>query len=190
MEEGCVEIPWSVMASILVLARFCAPSSELQIAEVWYEKTALDDLLGVPDEKINDDRLYRALDALLPHKDALCKHLQQRYGELFGSTLDFLFYDIISTYFEGTMHGNPQAKRGYSRDSRPDCPQICIGLVATKEGLPIAYSTALSRGLKISWLRWPNGPMRAQSEINRKWSGRSAGFWNETVVLPLSSPSR
>jgi transposase len=139
MAEGKEEIPWSVMTLILVLARFCAPSSELQIAEVWYEKTALDDLLGVSPDKINDDRLYRALDALLPYKDDLCKHLQQRYGELFGSTFDFLFYDITSTYFEGTAYGNPQAKRGYSRDSRPDCPQVCIGLVATKEGLPVAF---------------------------------------------------
>jgi len=139
MTEGKEDIPWSVMASILVLARFCAPSSELQIAEAWYEKTALDDLLAVPDDKINDDRLYRALDALLPHKNNLCKHLQNRYGELFGATFDFLFYDITSTYFEGTAEGNPQAKRGYSRDSRPDCPQVCIGLVATKEGLPAAF---------------------------------------------------
>jgi hypothetical protein len=137
--EGKEDIPWSVMASILVLARFCAPSSELQIADSWYEKTALDDLLGVPDDKVNDDRLYRALDALLPYKDDLCKHLQDRYGELFGATFDFLFYDITSTYFEGTAEGNPQAKRGYSRDSRPDCPQVCIGLVATKEGLPAAF---------------------------------------------------
>jgi len=139
MAEGKEDIPWSVMTSILVLARFCAPSSELQIAEVWYEKTALDDLLGVSPDKINDDRLYRALDALLPHKDYLCTHLQQRYGELFGSTFDFLFYDITSTYFEGTATGNPQARRGYSRDSRPDCPQVCIGLVATKEGLPVSF---------------------------------------------------
>jgi transposase len=139
MPEGKEEIPWSVMASILVLARFCAPSSELQIAEVWYDKTALDDLLGVPGDKINDDRLYRALDALLPHKDELSRHLQNRYGELFGTTFDFLFYDITSTYFEGTAAGNPHAKRGYSRDSRPDCPQVCIGLVATKEGLPVAF---------------------------------------------------
>ena len=139
MPEGKEEIPWSVMASILVLARFCAPSSELQIAEAWYDKTALDDLLGVPGDKINDDRLYRALDALLPHKDELSRHLQNRYGELFGTTFDFLFYDITSTYFEGTANGNPQAKRGYSRDSRPDCPQVCIGLVTTKEGLPIAF---------------------------------------------------
>jgi transposase len=111
----------------------------LQIAESWYEKTALDELLGVSGDKINDDRLYRALDALLPHKTDLCRHLQNRYGELFGATFDFLFYDITSTYFEGVANGNPQAKRGYSRDSRPDCLQVCIGLVATKEGLPVAF---------------------------------------------------
>ena len=139
MPEGREAIPWSMMACILSVARFCAPSSELQIAESWYDKTALEDLLGVPADRINDDRLYRALDALLPHKDALCRHLQDRYGELFGETFDFLFYDITSTYFEGTAHGNPQAKRGYSRDNRPDCPQVCIGLVTSKEGLPLAF---------------------------------------------------
>ncbi len=63
----------------------------------------------------------------------------KRYGEMFETTFDFLFYDITSTYFEGSTNSNPQAKRGYSRDSRPDCPQVCIGLVATKEGLPIAF---------------------------------------------------
>lgn len=139
IHEGRETIPWSVMACILTIARFCSPSSELQIAESWYGKTALDDLLGVPAEIINDDRLYRALDALLPHKDALCRHLQDRYGELFGETFDFLFYDITSTYFEGMTLGNPQAKRGYSRDSRPDCPQVCIGLVTSREGLPLAF---------------------------------------------------
>ena len=139
MPSGREEIPWSIMAAILVLARFCAPSSELQIAESWYEKTVLDDLLGVTSEKIDDDRLYRALDALLPYKDELCRHLQKRHGELFGSTFDFLFYDITSTYFEGSGKANPQAKRGYSRDGRPDCPQVCIGLVTTREGLPLAF---------------------------------------------------
>lgn len=139
MPEGREAIPWSVMASILVTARFCAPSSELQIAESWYDKTALDDLLGVPRGRINDDRLYRALDTLFPHKDAMCRHLQDRYGELFGETFDFLFYDITSTYFEGTAQGNPQAKRGYSRDNRSDCPQVCIGLVTSREGLPLAF---------------------------------------------------
>jgi transposase len=139
MPEGREAIPWAVMACILTIARFCSPSSELQIAESWYGKTAMDDLLGVSAERINDDRLYRALDALLPHKDALGRHLQDRYGELFGETFDFLFYDITSTYFEGMALGNLQAKRGYSRDSRPDCPQVCIGLVTSREGLPLAF---------------------------------------------------
>lgn len=139
MTPGREEIPWSVMAAVLTLARFCSPSSELQIAESWYAKTALDDLLGVPAEKINDDRLYRALDSLLPHKDALCQHLQKRYGELFGTTFDFLVYDVTSSYFEGSGKRNSRAKRGYSRDGRPDCVQVCIGLVTSSEGLPLAY---------------------------------------------------
>jgi transposase len=139
LPPGKEEIPWSIMAAVLVLARFCAPSSELQIAESWYEKTALEDLLGIACEKINDDRLYRALDALLPYKDALCQHLQQRYGELFGSRFDFLFYDITSAYFEGNGENNAQARRGYSRDGRPDCVQVCIGLVVSREGFPLAF---------------------------------------------------
>lgn len=139
MEPGREEIAWGTMACILVLARFCAPSSELQIAEFWYGKTALEDLLGVPAEKVYDQRLYRALDALRPWKDAIFGHLQQAYGQWFGTTFDVLLYDITSTYFEGQAAGNPQAKRGYSRDSRPDCAQVCLGLVVTPEGLPLGY---------------------------------------------------
>lgn len=139
MERGREDIAWGTMACILTLARFCAPSSELQIADFWYGKTALDDLLEVPPEKVNEDRLYRALDALLPHKDGLFRHFQAVYGELFGTTFDVLLYDITSTYFEGPAAGNPQAQRGYSRDSRPDCVQVCIALVVTPEGLPLAY---------------------------------------------------
>ena len=164
------EVPWSIMAAILVLARFCAPSSELQIAEFWYGKTSLDDMLGVAEDKINDDRLYRALDALLPHKDALCHHLQKRYGELFGSTFDFLFYDITSTYFEGTAKGNAQAKRGYSRDSRPDCPQVCIGLVATREGLPIAFEIFDGNRVDVTTTKEMVQIMEAKyGKANRVW---------------------
>jgi transposase len=138
MTQGREEIPWSTVACVLTLARFCAPSSELQIADFWYGKTALDDLLGVAPEKIYDQRLYRGLDAMLPFKDDLFDHLQKTYGELFGTKFDILLYDITSTYFERAK-ANPQAKRGYSRDKRPDCVQVCIGLVATPEGLPLAY---------------------------------------------------
>ena len=139
MAPGREEIAWGAMACVLTLARFCAPSSELQIADFWYGKTALDDLLGVPCESVNEQRLYRGLDALLPHKDGLFRHFQEVYGELFGTTYDLLLYDITSTYFEGSGAANPQAKRGYSRDSRPDCVQVCIALVVTPEGLPLAY---------------------------------------------------
>lgn len=139
MTPGREEIPWAAVACILALARFCAPSSELQIADFWYGKTALDDLLGIAPDKVNEDRLYRGLDALLPHKDGLFRHLQKVYGEFFGLTFDLLLYDITSTYFEGTGKDNPQAKRGYSRDGRPDCVQVCIALVVTPEGLPLAY---------------------------------------------------
>jgi transposase len=127
------------VACILTLARFCAPCAELQIADFWYGTTALDDLLGVAPEKVNEQRLYRGLDALLPHKDGLFRHFQKVYGELFGTSYDLLLYDITSTYFEGQCEANPQARRGYSRDSRPDCLQVCIALVVTPEGLPLSY---------------------------------------------------
>jgi len=137
--QGREEIGWDVMACILALARLCEPSSELAIAERWYEKTALDELLGVANDRISDDRLYRTLDRVLPYREAICRSLQDRYATWFGTTFDFLLYDVTSTYFEGMAKGNPQAKRGYSRDHRPDCAQVCIGLVVTMEGLPVAY---------------------------------------------------
>jgi transposase len=139
LEAGREEIPWGTIACLLSLARFCAPSSELRIADFWYSKSALEDLLGVAPEQVNEQRLYRGLDALLPHKDGLFRHFQQVYGELFGTTYDLLLYDITSTYFEGTGKDNPQARHGYSRDSRPDCVQVCIALVVTPEALPLAY---------------------------------------------------
>jgi len=127
------------MAAILVIARLCEPASELHIAEDWYRRTALDDLLGVAAERVNDDRLYRALDRLLPHKEALEAHLKERVGALFELDYELLLYDVTSTYFEGQAAGNALARRGYSRDHRPDCKQVCIGLVVTREGIPLGY---------------------------------------------------
>jgi transposase len=139
LPPGREAVPWSVMAAVLVIARLCEPSSELHIAEDWFRRTALGDLLGLPDEKINSDRLYRALDQILPHKAALEAHLQQQLGTLFGLQYDLLLYDITSTYFEGLAQSNRLARRGYSRDHRPDCLQVCIGLVVTREGYPLGY---------------------------------------------------
>jgi len=137
--EGRERSPWPAIAAILVIARLCEPSSELHIAEDWYRRTALDDLLGVPAERVNDDRLYRALDRLLPHKQALETHLKERLGALFDLDYELLLYDVTSTYFEGQAEGNGLARRGYSRDHRGDCKQVCIGLVVTRDGVPLGY---------------------------------------------------
>src|SRR6266852_5707804 len=124
LPTGREEIPWPVMAQILILARLCDPSSEL---------------LGVPAHKVNEDRLYRCLDQLLPHKEELEKHLKNRLGELFDLDYDLLLYDVTSTYFEGEAQRNELAQRGYSRDHRPDCKQVNIALVVSREGMPLGY---------------------------------------------------
>jgi len=139
LPPGQEEVGWDLIACVLTLARFCAQKSELSVAERWYEDTALEDLLGIPLEKINDARLYRGLDELRAHKDALCQHLLERYRSWFGVQFEFLLYDVTSTYFEGLAEKNDRAARGYSRDHRPDCKQVCIGLVVTPEGLPVGY---------------------------------------------------
>jgi len=139
MAEGREEVSWPVVAAILTMARFCEPSSELHIEDTWYRRTALEDLLGVTPGKVHTDRLYAALDQLLPHKEVIEKHLKERLGDLFELEYELLLYDVTSTYFEGECKGNPMAKRGYSRDSRPDCLQVCIGLVVTTDGMPLGY---------------------------------------------------
>jgi transposase len=137
--QGRESVSWATMASILTIARFCEPSSELHIADTWYRRTALDELVNVTAEQVHTDRLYKALDQLLPHKDATETHLRKRLGELFELKCDLLLYDVTSTYFEGEMEGCEIAKRGYSRDSRGDRPQVCIGLVVTEDGFPLGY---------------------------------------------------
>ena len=139
LPAGKESVPWAKMASVLVAARLCEPSSELHIAEDWYRRTALCDLLQLDDAQVNKDRLYRALDELLVHKAALEAHLSQRCGELFAMENEVLLYDVTSTYFEGQAEANPLAQRGYSRDHRPDCKQVCIALVVTMEGFPLGY---------------------------------------------------
>ena len=133
------KISWSDVASVLVIARFCEPSSELHIAEHFYRTSGLSDLLGIAEDDIYENRLYRALDELVVHKDDVQRYLKERLGELFEIKYDILLYDVTSTYFEGEAEKNPQARRGYSRDSRPDCKQVCIGLVVTREGIPLGY---------------------------------------------------
>ena len=133
------EVGWSQVAAVLAINRLCAPGSELSIERHWYTATALEDLLDIAPEQINDTRLYRCLDKLLPGKTQLEQHLKQKYGELFGAQFDVLLYDLTSTYVEGAASHNPAMRRGYSRDHRPDCQQLVLAVVANSEGFPLSW---------------------------------------------------
>jgi len=138
LARGREAVPWGEVIAILVIGRLCEPSSELHVAEQWYRTTALEDLLAVATEQVYDERLYRTLDRVLPHKQAIERHLVERLGELFDLDYDLLLYDVTSTYFEGVADPTI-ARRGYSRDHRFDCVQVNIALVVTREGMPLGY---------------------------------------------------
>jgi transposase len=136
--RGQEQVPWPMSALILVIARLLEPASELYTAEQWYLKTALAELLGVPVERVDDNRLYRTLDEVLRLKEQLQIHLKEQMGELFELEYDLLLYDVTSTFFEGSANF-PMAQRGYSRDQRGDCKQVCIALVVSRCGMPVGY---------------------------------------------------
>jgi transposase len=170
MPPGREDVPWHVLSAVLVIARLCEPSSELHIAEDFFRRTALEDLLGLSTAKVNDDRLYRALDRLLPHKDALEQHLKERLGTLFRLEYDLLLYDVTSTYFEGLAERNTLAARGYSRDHRPDCKQVCIGLVVSREGYPLGYEVFAGNRNDVTTLQEVVGRMEQRY-------GREGRIW-------------
>jgi transposase len=170
MPQGREAIPWPQMAALLVIARLCEPSSELHIAEDWYRKTSLEDILGLDPGRLYDNRLYRALDRLLPHKEAIERHLKKRLGELFDLEYDLLLYDVTSTYFEGESRFNALAQRGYSRDHRPDCKQVCIALVVTRGGMPLGYEVFAGNRTDVTTVEEIVEAMEARyGEANRVW---------------------
>src|SRR5215469_966492 len=139
LDEGSADVPWSRVAAVLAINRLCAPGSELAVEQQWYPSTALEDLLHIEKDKINDTRLYRCLDRLLPPKSKIEQRLKQRYGELFQAEFDVLLYDLTSTYVEGAAEENLLMRRGYSRDHRPDCEQLVLALIVNQDGFPFSY---------------------------------------------------
>ncbi len=133
------DVPWEKVLELLVVNRLLAPRSELFVHEKWFGQTAMDILLDTDAAVADKDRLYRCLDRLLAHKGALEQHLAARWKDLFGASYDVLLYDLTSTYFEGQAEAVPKARRGYSRDHRPDCKQLLIALIVSVEGLPLTY---------------------------------------------------
>jgi transposase len=189
MPAGRESVSWSAVVATLVIARLCEPSSDLHVAEQWYRTTALDGLLGVAPEQIYDQRLYRALDKVLPHKEAIERHLVQRLGALFHVAYDLLLYDITSTYFEGV--GDPTiARRGYSRDHRPDCVQVNVALVVTREGLPLGYEVFAGNTTDVTTVEDIVERMETRyGRANRVWV-MDRGMVSEENVAWLQSGER
>ena len=170
LPRGDEEVPWPALACLLTIARLIHPSSELHTADVWYRRTALPELLSVPEKKVYHTRLYRTLDKILPLKGAIEEHLKERFGELFDPDFEILLYDVTSTYFEGEAKINPKAKRGYSRDHRSDCKQVCIALVVTREGFPMGYEVFAGNRADVTTVE------EMVKFIEKKY-GRSSRIW-------------
>lgn len=170
LPAGREEIPWGLMACILSLARFVEPASELHVEDTWYRRTVLPEILGVGVDKVEEHRLYRTLDVALPLKPKIEQALKERIGELFQPDLEILLYDITSTYFEGEAKRNPQAMRGYSRDHRPDCKQVCLGLVVTTDGFPLGWEVFAGNRSDVTTLVEVVGAMEAKyGKAKRVW---------------------
>jgi len=130
---------WVKLLTVSVAYRLIEPGSEWRCHRLWYERSAMGDLLGEGFVWGGKDQLYAVLDRLLKHRDSLFTHLQGQWRDLFGAKLDVLLYDLTSTYFEGQAEAIPKARRGYSRDHRPDCKQVVLALIVTPEGFPVGY---------------------------------------------------
>jgi transposase len=132
---------WHQVLMVLVAYRLIDPGSEWRLHREWFERSAMGDVLGGDASLAAKDTLYRCLDKVLEHKDALQVFLKQRWQDLFGASFDVLLYDLTSTYFESDPPFAEGDKRrfGYSRDHRPDCVQVVIALIVTPEGFPLTY---------------------------------------------------
>jgi transposase len=139
LPRGREDVAWPQVLQLLVVNRLIDPGSEFRLHRQWFDQSAMDVLLGADFAVAEKDRLYRCLDRILEHREELFRHLQQRWKQLFHAQFDVLLYDLTSTYVEGEAELNPKAKRGYSRDGRPDCKQVVVALVITPEGFPLAY---------------------------------------------------
>jgi transposase len=190
LPEGREDVPWEKVLRLLVVNRLLDPGSEFRVHRQWFDQTAMAELLGTDFAVAEKDRLYRCLDRLLEHKQALFQHLRQRWQDLFAAQFDVLFYDLTSTYFEGQAEEIPQAKRGYSRDHRPDCLQLVIALVITPEGFPLAYEVMDGNTSDRTTLRgFLDRIETAYGKARRVWV-MDRGVPTEALLAEMREPSR
>lgn len=163
---------WQHILQTLVCYRLIDPGSEWRLHRLWFEQSAMADLLGVDYALAEKNALYRCLDKVLAHKEALFSHLRQRWQDLFGARFEVLLYDLTSTYFESAPPDDEEDKRryGYSRDKRSDCVQVVIALIVTPEGFPLAYEVLPGNTADCTTLRTFLRKIEAQyGKADRIW---------------------
>jgi transposase len=190
LPQGREAVSWEKVLRLLVVNRLIDPGSEFRVHRQWYVDSAMDELLETSFVVAEKDRLYRCLDRVLEHKQELFVFLKQKWADLFSADFEVLLYDLTSTYFEGEMEQNPKARRGYSRDGRPDCLQLVIALVVTPDGFPLAYEVMNGNTSDRSTLRdFRKKIETAYGKARRVW-GMDRGIPSEAVLKEMREPER
>jgi transposase len=190
LPESREAVSWAKVLQLLVVNRLLEPGSEFRVHRQWFVSSAMDELLQTDFAVAEKDRLYRCLDRLLAHKEELFVWLKQKWADLFGADFEVLLYDLTSTYFEGEMEQNPKARRGYSRDGRPDCVQLVIALVVTPDGFPLAYEVMNGNTSEPTTLRtFLNKIESTYGKARRVWV-MDRGIPSEAVLKEMRDPER
>lgn len=183
-------VGWEKVLRLLVVNRLLDPGSEFRVHRQWFDQSAMDELLETDFAVAEKDRLYRCLDRILEHKRELFVFLRQKWADLFQADFEVLLYDLTSTYFEGEMEQNPKAKRGYSRDGRPDCLQVVIALVVTPDGFPLGYEVMNGNTSDRSTLRdFLKQIENTYGRARRIWV-MDRGIPSEAILKEMREPER
>jgi transposase len=190
LPEGREAVSWEKVLRLLVVNRLLDPGSEFHVHRQWYVDSAMDELLETDFAVAGKDRLYRCLDRILEHKQDLFVWLKQKWTDLFHADFEVLLYDLTSTYFEGEMERNPKAKRGYSRDKRPDCLQLVIALVVTPDGFPLAYEVMQGNTSERTTLREFLKKIETHYGKTRRVWVMDRGIPSEAILQEMREPER
>jgi transposase len=190
LPKGREAVSWEKVLRLLVVNRLLDPGSEFRVHRQWYLDSAMDQLLETDFAVAEKDRLYRCLDRVLEHKQELFLWLKQKWADLFHADFEVLLYDLTSTYFEGEMEQNSKARRGYSRDGRPDCLQLVIALVITPDGFPLAYEVMNGNTSDRSTLRdFLKKVEDTYGRARRVWV-MDRGIPSEAILKEMREPER
>jgi transposase len=190
LPEARERVSWEKVLQLLVVNRLLDPGSEFQVHRQWFVDSAMDELLEEDFAVAGKDRLYRCLDRVLEHKRELFVWLKQKWADLFQADFEVLLYDLTSTYFEGEMEQNPKARRGYSRDGRPDCLQLVIALVVTTDGFPLAYEVMNGNTSERTTLRtFLDDIEKTYGKAKRTWV-MDRGIPSEAILKEMREPER